>query len=329
MLYPKISVIVPVYNAAKHLNKCVDSILAQTYNHFELLLVDDGSKDDSGKICDEYAASDPRVYVFHKANGGVSSARNVGLDHATGEWISFCDSDDWVSEEYLQNLVKYIDDEVDLVFSYATIVFQDGSQRRECFSERRIPLEKIEIAFLENEFHGHTSPWSKLYRRRVIEESKLRFCQDVQIGEDAIFLYDFILYSRYIYITNHTDYFYNFEAENSLTKTVNSFSSEMFCYKKISESLNKLFKSRVISNPEAIRNIEWIDGYYVRRVLNSLYHNEVIKKKTRLETVKSLNLESYFALHMPALKERILAFLLKKKLFRLYDCVRMIVRVIR
>ena len=96
MSNPKISVIIPVYNAESTLRRCVDSVLAQTFPDFECLLINDGSEDKSGEICDEYAIRDSRVRVFHKGNGGVSSARNVGLDNATGEWIAFVDSDDWV-----------------------------------------------------------------------------------------------------------------------------------------------------------------------------------------------------------------------------------------
>lgn len=101
----KISVIVPVYNTEKYLRRCVDSILSQTFANFELLLIDDGSKDASGAICDDYAANDPRVRVFHKQNGGVSSARNFGIDNARGEWISFVDSDDWLDKTFLEILL--------------------------------------------------------------------------------------------------------------------------------------------------------------------------------------------------------------------------------
>ena len=104
-----VSVIVPVYKAEKWLHRCVDSILAQTMEDFEVLLIDDGSPDRSGEICDEYAAKDSRVWVFHKENGGVSSARNLGLDNAQGEWISFIDSDDWVEVDYLAGLTENLD----------------------------------------------------------------------------------------------------------------------------------------------------------------------------------------------------------------------------
>lgn len=103
---PLISVIVPVYNVERYLNQCIDSILAQTYKDFELILVDDGSKDKSGEICDEYVKKDSRIRVFHKKNGGVSSARNYGIDNAQGTYICFVDSDDWVDETYLEDMLK-------------------------------------------------------------------------------------------------------------------------------------------------------------------------------------------------------------------------------
>ena len=106
---PKISVIIPVYNTEKFLHRCIDSILTQTYTDFELLLIDDGSKDSSGSICDEYAEKDSRVRVFHKENGGVSSARNLGLDNAWGEWITFVDSDDYIEENFLKSFDGNLD----------------------------------------------------------------------------------------------------------------------------------------------------------------------------------------------------------------------------
>lgn len=102
---PKISIIVPVYNAERYLHRCIESILAQTFKDFELLLIDDGSKDNSGYICNEYAGKDERVKVWHKENGGVSSARNVGLDNVKGEWVTFVDSDDYISSNYFDNLL--------------------------------------------------------------------------------------------------------------------------------------------------------------------------------------------------------------------------------
>lgn len=120
---PKISIIVPVYNTEKYISNCIESILKQKEKDFELLLIDDGSKDQSGRICDTYATKDDRIKVIHKKNGGVSSARNLGIDHAKGEMIFFIDSDDTVGPDYLKNL-EIIDDE-DFVQSGVKILEND------------------------------------------------------------------------------------------------------------------------------------------------------------------------------------------------------------
>lgn len=103
----KVSIIVPVYKAEPYIRKCIDSILSQTFTNFELLLIDDGSPDNCGKICDEYAELDARVHVFHKENCGVSAARNLGLDHAKGDYVCFIDSDDWIDPDMLETLIGW------------------------------------------------------------------------------------------------------------------------------------------------------------------------------------------------------------------------------
>ena len=111
----KVAIIVPVYNVEKYLQRCIESILTQTETDFELLLIDDGSKDKSGLICDEYAQKDERVNVIHKENGGVSSARNLGIEKANGEWICFIDADDYVRQDFLSNIQQYLFGDVDIV----------------------------------------------------------------------------------------------------------------------------------------------------------------------------------------------------------------------
>ena len=103
---PKVSIIVPIYNAQKTLRRCIDSILNQDYTDFQLLLIDDGSKDDSGRICDEYASEDERVHVIHKENSGVSDSRNLALNEAKGEYLQFLDSDDWITPNATRLLVE-------------------------------------------------------------------------------------------------------------------------------------------------------------------------------------------------------------------------------
>ena len=138
MTNPKISIIVPVYKAENYLHRCVDSILTQTFSDFEVLLIDDGSPDKSGYICDEYARKDSRVRVFHKENGGVSSARQCGIDNAYGEYTIHADPDDWVEPTMLEELyAKAMDEDADMVICD---YYEDGKER--------ITLKKINIESL-------------------------------------------------------------------------------------------------------------------------------------------------------------------------------------
>lgn len=124
MTVPEISIIIPVYNAARYLRECVDSILQQSFANFEIILIDDGSTDDSPQICDGYAACDQRVKVVHKPNAGVSAARNDGLDRARAEYITFVDSDDWVEAGYIQTLLNY--KQYDIVFFPHRFIYGTG-----------------------------------------------------------------------------------------------------------------------------------------------------------------------------------------------------------
>ena len=199
--YPHISVIVPVYNAEKFLNRCIDSILAQTFTVWELLLIDDGSKDRSGDICDEYAANDSRIRVFHKENGGVSSARNLGLDHAQGEWITFVDADDYVEENFLKSFEGNLD--ADLVVG--GMEWHEGNGMKNVVINSSIAYgyhQCIKIA-VEGSLSNLIllAPWGKLYRKGTIESAKnLRFNERMQICEDTYFVYSFIACSKDIRI---------------------------------------------------------------------------------------------------------------------------------
>ena len=166
---PKISVIVPVYKVEKYLPECIESVLAQTFTDFELILVDDGSPDNSGAICDDYAARDPRIRVFHKQNGGVSSARNLGLDHARADWVAFVDADDAVDEKYLEHLWGDGPAAGTLIFSGHTYLDEKGREtRRLQFSAGTRPVRE---AFREEQLYRYGYPFSKLYDARVMKKS--------------------------------------------------------------------------------------------------------------------------------------------------------------
>lgn len=204
----KISVIVPVYNVERYLPCCIDSILAQTYTDFELLLINDGSKDSSGKICDEYAKKDNRILVFHKENGGVSSARNIGLDNAQGEWVAFVDSDDTLDANFLYNSLIDLPDFVDIVFlSWAKkengkIVFE------KILPDAVYDHGNLHKAFSETDIVSMGVPWGRIYKMDAIRKYNLRFDIELPISEDRLFFYEYIIHSRGILLRSYIGYYF-------------------------------------------------------------------------------------------------------------------------
>lgn len=178
----KISIITPIYNADKYLADCIKSILQQKNEEWELLLIDDGSKDTSGLICDEYASKDSRIKVFHKSNGGVSSARNLGLENATGEWLAFIDSDDLVNKEYLS-----LDDvpvECDVVYkSFDTVrdTMVISSNRILNFKYLNT-VSSIHSDYVKNR---RNALWNKIIKRKITHD--VLFDTNVKVGEDFLF----------------------------------------------------------------------------------------------------------------------------------------------
>lgn len=203
MTSPVVSVIVPVYKAEKYLHKCVDSILAQTFTDFEVLLIDDGSPDTSGDICDEYATKDKRIRVFHKKNAGVSSARNIGLDNAIGEWVAFVDADDYVEKNYLDSIFK-VESDIDLIH-FGFLKELPNNQVYCSYLFKYNKKIKREDLFLKNNFSSCSV--SYFYRRRVIGD--IRFNENLKYSEDREFIIKVTLQSvNYILLTPNTAYRY-------------------------------------------------------------------------------------------------------------------------
>lgn len=209
-----ISIIVPIYNAEQYLYRCIDSILHQNYTDFELLLIDDGSKDASGAICDEYAAKDTRVRVFHKENGGVSSARNLGLDNAQGEYITFCDADDYVDQEWLAAYRDAIAGDIDLAIQGYYVI--DGcntvEKKLQPYNGNTIEEKRQLITMLMcEETYGYL--WVKLFRRALIENYKLKFDEQSAFREDEQFLSLYLQYAVSFTCIDSTGYYYTAPAQ--------------------------------------------------------------------------------------------------------------------
>lgn len=323
---PLISVIVPVYNTEKYLDQCIQSVLAQTYTNWELLLIDDGSTDSSGAICDKYAAQDNRIRVFHKENGGVSSARNLGLDNAQGEWISFIDADDTVETRYIEHLVSHVKGNIDLVICSANIKSSNTSFQFTvepmCFSSLNLNL-----ALVKNDLHAMTAPWSKLFRHKLIKQSAIYFQEDVHLGEDAIFLFQYIQQAEFIVITSERLYNYAFENAGSLTKQVHAFQSEYKGYSMIKSVIDGVQRRGNITIKEAVDKLNWMIGFYTRRVINAMYFDNELSMRQRLVVLRTMDFTSYLDyVHIPSFKEKLLAWLLSRRMFYTYDICRVLIR---
>lgn len=267
-LLPKLSIIVPVYNAEQYLSRCIDSILAQTFIDFELLLINDGSKDKSGDICDKYAIKDKRVKVFHKVNGGVSSARNFGLNHALGEWVCFCDSDDYVSNTYLHNLEKQIICDKQIIMTGYDII---GSEIK--YKYHNICLNGNEFIkyLLDKRIIFNSQPWGKLYNLKLIKSNHIYFPENINLGEDAIFNIKYYYLCDCLTLSGDIDYHYEKSNISSLTRRINSFQSEWNTFVMWKENLIKLLtRFPIFQDPLCIAWNYGLVGQFIR-CIRSIY----------------------------------------------------------
>lgn len=188
---PAISVVVPVYNAMKYLDRCVNSILKQTYKDFEIILVDDGSPDSSGIMCDEYSSRYENVLSVHKENGGVSSARNAGIEKAQGEWLCFIDSDDYIEQNYLENFGITNDDVQLLAQGYKVI---SGAFLKQIGIQYSQNMSQHELFYALENCNILNSPCFKLYKRAIIIQENIRFDHNLSYGEDHLFTLQYMQY---------------------------------------------------------------------------------------------------------------------------------------
>ena len=195
---PVISVIVPIYNAEAYLAECIKSIIQQTYNNLQIILVNDGSTDNSRTIAEQYARQDKRIELYSQVNKGQSAARNIGLQHATGDYISFIDADDYIDADFYTTLLHAFDINTDVVqIGYKRVY--NGS----VLSER-----------LPHSFYQFTTPWMRLYRRNVLTQSNLHFMEGI-IYEDVLFSIDLWVSHPKYKIVKYCGYNYTFNPHST------------------------------------------------------------------------------------------------------------------
>lgn len=325
----KISLIVPIYNVEQYLSQCIDSILTQTFTDFELLLIDDGSSDNSGTICDKYAQIDSRIKVFHKTNEGASAARNLGIEHATGEWINFIDSDDWIPSDYLETIMNDINI-ADLTFWGCSIHRTDNSQT--CYRpSERYATEKNEIesylAYLKNnsqqfEYLGYT--WNKLFKTPIIKDNNIRFIKNLNMREDEVFTLSYAKHIHSIRIKSSPLYNYRI-INNSLTHRAKTQNEYLLLIKELTKVLTGYSNKKLILIEENALlyyyfNVLILEKYFTKiwfKLLNKFIdkgkylkeENSIMSKKMNLIFKYKFKFYQYFS-------TLLLIFLYKKQILR-------------
>ena len=209
----ELSIVVPIYNSEKYLSRCIDSILLQDYSEFELLLVDDGSSDSSGYICDQYAERDCRVRVFHQSNTGVSAARNVGIGHAKGKFLAFLDSDDWVAPNIYTIMLPFAQKGL-------LPICQLSNASSETNSSSMLPIREYPVSQFFRFCKDFTmnSPFNKIFWVETLQRYDIRFRHDLSLGEDLIFCLDYLPHCMGIVDIPDAYYFYNHDNTESLSQ---------------------------------------------------------------------------------------------------------------
>ena len=293
---PILSVIIPVFNSAAFLPRCIDSVLGQSFTDFELLLIDDGSSDESGIICDNYSMVDYRIRVFHKDNGGASSARNLGLRHAKGHWITFIDSDDYVNNDYF--LLPYESESIDL---YAQNWCFATGESKESIPPQIIESEQYPL-FMQNYLHTDffRTVCGFFFRNSIIQRNAIMFESRFRLGEDTLFALDYFKFATSLRIMDNSCYIYNRQEnwEKKYTLSWNEVQDYLTAFWKRYDALNirspklvsfvfAFFRSK-ISPDGPFLNIKWALSEPVLRLKESRLPQKGIWGRIKYHILKSV-----------------------------------------
>ena len=286
---PKISIIVPVYNVEQYLERCVESLINQTHKNIEIILVDDGSKDNSGKLCDELAQRDSRIIVYHKENGGLSDARNYGIDKSTSDYVGFVDSDDFVDEDMyeilLSNLLKF---DSEISFCRLNDVFNDDITKDNTENKPYLMTSEQAIKMVLEAKVFSVTAVNKLYKKSLFDQ--IRFDKG-KIAEDAIIMVDLLSRCEKIAATEAKKYYY-MHRENSITtqKFTPKFLNVIEAYEKNAKIVSDKYPDLKY---QADTRICWAYFYVLDRLLKD---EEYKDEKLETELIQYLKKHKKFIL---------------------------------
>lgn len=294
---PEFSIIVPVYNVERYVGRCIESILKQTFTDFELILVDDGSSDKSGKICEQYTLTDDRVCVVHLENGGVSKARNTGLMRAQGKFVVFVDSDDTVENNYLSCMAE-VDKEIDLVVCGVKNILPNGQGLIKLqYDNKTIGCMEKESVLDAVENRAIDFVYAKRYKRSLIEENEIYFDEQMNLGEDTYFVVNYLCVSNNIKYTVETPYRYYSYEQGSLSEFGSNYVEKL-------TSMNRKALNVLEGRYEKISNTE----IWKKRIF-SVYHysifeilkNEKYTNRTKYQLLKEIVCRKEFKMFLSEL----------------------------
>lgn len=293
---PEISVIVPVYKVERYLAQCIDSILAQTFTDFELLLIDDGSPDRCGEICDEYARKDSRVRVFHQENAGLSCARNTGLANSTGKYVTYIDSDDYVRSCYLENLYGALPSNRSLkgvVVGGLDKMRPNGDIQTVHVPQQNLsPEEKPRVVTdLMDKQISYAA--SKLYDNRLIKQHRLGFVPSVSGLEDMLFMLDYVLYADFFYIRDFTDYVYRVgHSTEVLSVRIRDFQAEYAAFSNFLKRVYAYQKMYGLEDDALINSWRSLTVFFHKIILAVYKPENGYSRKVRLSSLQKVLAEN-------------------------------------
>lgn len=289
-----ISVIVPIYNTEKYLKKCIDSILNQSYKYIEVILIDDGSTDDSSAICDKYAVEDKRIVVVHKKNQGLVGARKTGISIARGDYVLFVDSDDWIDAGMIKALYDCaVKNEADVVVSAVTVVnnnvytYKSNTIDPGIYYLDRLEQLKKRLFLMEDYFSFSILPylWNKLWKKGLLQENVMRMDERITVGEDVAIGFPTIMQAQRIVITEKSFYYYRQNNLSMLNNRKNQ-KKEFENAKRLYDYMVKRFKQ--LGENDYERDLR---HYYINQLMTRAYEmvNKIIDCKGCFPFVKELN----------------------------------------
>ena len=303
---PQLSIIIPCYNIAPHIAQCIDSVLAQTYPHFELLLIDDGSTDDTLLICQKYAALDDRIKVDTHDNKGVSYTRNRGVGLATGEWIIFIDGDDYIKPDYIESLANNCEANIWPICGMINV--QKGKETEnenyhqllELFPDRII--HKKDFLYLLK-YHSYSSPCARMYDRSVIKEHGITFPENITYQEDLLFNLEYSQCMDQVKLVDYYGYYYIEHPTSSTGRYHHNFNHIDLLYRELKKYIQSEKDQEILQ--------EFIFQTILRRITNVFHPDSPKNKKEKLQELKEIVRSDYYLFSIHSLKSININYLLK------------------